>query len=86
MSYPIYKAYNFRTKDPEVDILRTLIEDHFGHRINHKSIRQITEGGGPSQSAMSSWFFGKTLRPQNATLEAAGRAIGYRRVWKKEGK
>jgi hypothetical protein len=30
---------------------------------------------------MAAWFFGATKRPQNATLEAAGRALGMKRVW-----
>jgi hypothetical protein len=32
---------------------------------------------------MHNWFFGTTRRPQSATLEAAGRALGYKRVWVK---
>ena len=43
----------------------------------------IKESGGPAAGTMANWFFGKTYRPQNATLEAAGRALGYRRVWQK---
>jgi len=27
--------------------------------------------------------FGETRKPQNATIEAAGRAMGYQRVWQK---
>jgi hypothetical protein len=29
------------------------------------------------------WFLRTTKRPQNVTLEAAGRAMGYKRVWQK---
>jgi hypothetical protein len=81
---PIYKSYTFRDKDPIIDELRTLVEDHYGVRVNGKSLRQITEAGGPTASCMGSWFFGTTKRPQNATIEAAGRAMGYRRVWQRE--
>jgi hypothetical protein len=77
----IYKAYNFRSKDPAIDTFRTVVEDHFGRRVNYKDLRKIEESGGPCVGAMAGWFFGKTLRPQNPTLEAAGRAIGMKRVW-----
>jgi hypothetical protein len=78
-----YGAYRFRTKDPSIDELRTVVEDHFGRRVNGKDLSAIKEAGGPSHGAMASWFFGKTQRPQSATLEAAGRAIGYKRKWVK---
>lgn len=78
---PIYKSYTFRDKDPAIDELRTVVEDHFGERVNNKNLRKITEGGGPTAGCMGAWFFGTTKRPQNATLEAAGRAMGFQRVW-----
>jgi hypothetical protein len=80
---PIYKSYVFRTKDPAIDELRTLVEDHFGKRVNNKMLEQISEDGGPSSACMRAWFFGKTKRPQNPTLEAAGRSMGYERVWQR---
>lgn len=79
----LYGAYVFKTKDPAIDILRTVVEDHFGHRVKNSDLQQITEDGGPSVACMRAWFFGKTQRPQNPTLEAAGRALGYERVWKR---
>jgi hypothetical protein len=80
---PIYKSYMFRDKDPAIDELRTVIADAMGERVNKKTLKTITESGGPTKGCMSGWFFGKTKRPQNATLEAAGRALGYRRVWQR---
>jgi hypothetical protein len=80
---PIYKSYVFRDKDPAIDILRTLVEDHFKERLSSKNLNKITHGGGPSLGCMQAWFFGKTKRPTNPTLEAAGRALGYERVWRK---
>jgi hypothetical protein len=77
----LYSAYLFRNRDPAVDEFRTVVEDHFGHRVNVKDLTKIEEGGGPNTGTMKEWFFGKTKRPQSATLEAAGRAIGYRRQW-----
>jgi len=79
----LYEAYLFRNRDPSIDEYRTLVEDHFGHRVRFADLRKIEENGGPTAGTMAQWFFGGTKRPQSATLEAAGRAIGYRRVWQK---
>ena len=78
-----YSAYRFRTKDPSIHEWHTLAEDYFGHRIKTKDLKQIEIDGGPTVAAMKGWIFGKTLRPQSATLEAAGRAMGYKRSWVK---
>jgi hypothetical protein len=83
-SLSIYRSYSFKTKDPAIDELRTIVESHFGHRVTNKDLREINEAGGPAAGTMASWFFRKTRRPQSATLEAAGRAIGYRRKWVKD--
>ena len=81
---PIYKSYVFRDKDPVIDELRTLIQDVEGQKgVNFHVMAKITNLGGPSVGAMQGWFFGTTKRPQSATIEAAGRAIGYHRVWRK---
>lgn len=80
---PIYKSYVFRDKDPVIDELRTLVEQHYGERVSGKQLGEITAEGGPSTSCMRSWFFGTTKRPQNPTVEAAGRALGYKRVWRR---
>lgn len=83
MSAGTYGAYRFRSKDPAIDEFRTVVEDHFGHRVTKKDLKLIEESGGPKRGTMAGWFFGDTLRPQNPTLEAAGRSIGYRREWVK---
>lgn len=82
----VYKAYNFTTKDPGIDELRTVVEDHFGERVSGSVMTEIKAAGGPSVAAMRGWWFAKTRRPQNATLEAAGRAMGYHRPWVKRKK
>jgi hypothetical protein len=79
----MYGAYLFRTKDPVIDELRTLIEDSHGERVNRKHLKAIEKDGGPSRGAMAGWFFGKTRRPQSPAIEAAGRALGYKRAWQK---
>ena len=83
----IYKAYAFRAKDPVIGELRRMIETKTGNRPNAKGVLdKIEKAGGPSRSAMNNWFFGKTMRPNNCTVEAAGRALGFERVWKKQTK
>ena len=81
---PIYKSYMFRDKDPAIDEFRTVVQGHFKRRITHKELREIADAGGPTVGCMDQWFFGKTMRPTNATLEAAGRALGFQRVWQKK--
>ena len=84
MALKLYKSYNFRTKDPAIDAIRTVMQDHFGKRkLSAEDYKEVEEQGGPTAGCIKSWFEGKTKRPQNATLEAAGRALGYRRVWRK---
>jgi hypothetical protein len=80
---PIYGAYLFRDKDPVIDELRTLAEDFLREKVSGKNLYQIEKGGGPKVSTMKEWFFGKTKRPTNATVEAAGRSIGFERTWRK---
>lgn len=80
----IYQAYVFVNKDPAIDAIRTIMQDHFGKRnLARADYKEVEEQGGPSAGTVKQWFEGKTRRPQNATLEAAGRAIGYQRVWAK---
>ena len=77
----LYRSYMFRSKDPVIDQLRTALQDKLGRPFRRKDLMQIEDDGGPTTACMSSWFFGKTKRPQNATVEAAGRAAGLMRVW-----
>lgn len=80
----LYKAYNFRTKDPVIDELRTIVQDHFKTRkLTGKLFKRMEEAGGPAAGTIYNWFSGDTLRPQSAALEAAGRSIGFERVWRK---
>jgi hypothetical protein len=80
---PIYKSYVFRDKDPVIDELRTLAEDFFKQKVNGRNLGEIEKGGGPKVGTMKQWFFGKTKRPTNATIEAAGRSIGFERTWRR---
>jgi hypothetical protein len=75
-----YKSYMFKNKDPDIDLLRGLVMDRHG-KLTRKVLKHIEIGGGPKVGTTANWFFGDTQRPQSASLEAAGRAIGYRRQW-----
>jgi hypothetical protein len=83
----LYKAYMFRDKDPAIDEIRTVMQDHFGRRnLTADDYQEVEDQGGPTKGCVKSWFEGKTKRPQNVTLEAAGRALGYERKWVKQRK
>jgi hypothetical protein len=79
-----YKSYLFRGKEPVIDETRTLIQDVYGERVNGRILSDIEKNGGPTKGCMRGWFFGDIQRPQNVTLEACGRAMGYRRKWVKK--
>lgn len=79
-----YKSYLFRGKEPVIDETRTLIQDVYGERVNGRILADIESKGGPTKGCMRGWFFGATQRPQNITVEATGRALGYRRKWVKK--
>ena len=82
-----YKAYLFRSKDPVIDELRTIVQDVTGDKnLKTGTLSQIEDDGGPTVSCMQGWFRGKTKRPQNCTVEAVGRALGMKRTWVKNGK
>jgi hypothetical protein len=80
---PVYKSYVFKDKDPVIDELRTLAEDYFGEKVSAKNLKGIATAGGPTVQTMKQWFFGKTRRPSSASVEAAGRSIGFERTWRR---
>jgi transcriptional regulator with XRE-family HTH domain len=75
----LYKTYNFRNKDPVIDELRTLKKDV------KMSDADIANKSGVSIGTLKGWFDGPVRRPQSATVEAVGRALGYKRGWVKMG-
>lgn len=76
----VYKSYLFKTKDPVIDQLRTLVQKQHGS-LKHAALKKVELAGGPTVSCMAAWFFGATLRPNNCSTEAAGRAMGFKREW-----
>jgi hypothetical protein len=81
--HALYKAYIFKDRDPVIDELHAMAEKHFGHTIGGRDIAQINRDGGPSTGCIRAWFSNKTKRPRNDTIEAAGRAMGYERTWRR---
>ena len=75
MALQIYGTYRFRDKDPVIDQLRTIKGDV---KI---STGELSAKSNVSTSTINNWFKGNTRRPQSATVEAVGRAMGYERKW-----
>jgi hypothetical protein len=73
----VYDTYRFIDKDPVIDECRTAWKDS-GHRLSY-----IGHVSRLSSATMSSWFNGKTKRPQNASVSAFMGALGYERRWVK---
>jgi hypothetical protein len=74
----LYRAYFFRGVDPAIQQIRQIINDKQQGKPN---LAAIEKAGGPTTTTLYNWMRGKTRRPQNATVEAAGRALGMKRVW-----
>lgn len=71
--YRTYKTYVFKDKDPVIEEVRKVVEK------SKKSYSEISALSGVSDTTLHNWFYGATLRPQNATIEAVLRALGHRR-------
>jgi hypothetical protein len=65
-----YLTYRFIDKDPVIDVLRTAQQD-----ANIKP-GKIATASGVSPSTIHGWFYGKTRKPQFATVVAVARSIG----------
>lgn len=66
----VYKSYNFRDKDPVIDVVRTVVEDA------GKSYAKVERDSGVTTQTLRNWFYGRTKRPQFATVAAVVRACG----------
>lgn len=73
----LYRSYNFVEKDPVIDELRTIDQKE------GLSYSQIAWLSGLTATTIRNWFEGDTRRPQNASIEAFARALGYRRKFEK---
>jgi len=67
----LYRSYNFVDKDPAIDKVRTIVAKE---GLKHHEIQYLS---GVSAHTLHEWFFGKTMRPQHATLAAVAASLGY---------
>lgn len=72
-----YKTYKFRGRqDPDIHKIKDMFLN-----ANDMTKTELSRKSGVSMSTHGNWFRGKTRQPQNATIEATGRALGFRRQW-----
>jgi DNA-binding phage protein len=64
-----YKSYNFIDKDPVIHEVWDVVKG--------TSFAYIEEESGVSTTCLYSWFYGKTRKPQNATVRAVLRSVGF---------
>ena len=67
-----YKSYNFIGKDPIIDEIRTVVQQHGA------SYKDIHEQSGVATATLSAWFTGPTKKPQSATINAVLRSMGWK--------
>jgi transcriptional regulator with XRE-family HTH domain len=67
-----YKSYSFIDKDPLIDEMRTIVQQHGA------SYKDIHEQSGVSASTLTAWFAGATRKPQAATVNAVARSMGWK--------
>jgi|SRR6516164_9281521 transcriptional regulator with XRE-family HTH domain len=73
-----YRSYTFVDKDPIIDNELRRIKDKEG-----LTYAQIAWLSGVSATTLYNWFEGPTRRPQNASIEAFARSLGYVRKFEK---
>lgn len=71
----IYKSYSFRTKDPVIDQLRTVLKDQ--GLLSGKGYEELQRRGACKAGTYRNWFNGETRRPQFASLQATAHAAGF---------
>ena len=71
----MYKTYRFKGQDPAINQVKTMFLEA------DMKMAHLSRDSRVSTSTMRNWFNGTTMRPQNATIEAAGRALGFQREW-----
>ena len=66
-------GYRFKDQDPVMVLMNRVITD------STLSIDQISQRCGVAKSTIRKWQHGDVRRPQNVTVEAVLRALGYHR-------
>jgi hypothetical protein len=69
-----YKSYNFVTKDPIIDQIRTVIQD------SGVTFKWIEDNSGVTSQTLSKWIYGETKKPQAATINAVLRVLGKKLI------
>jgi hypothetical protein len=75
-----YRSYSFKTKDPVIDRVRTILQDE---GLSNNDAHIIS---GVSTTTLHNWFEGETRRPQYATVAAIISSVGYEAKFVKEKK
>jgi hypothetical protein len=70
-----YRCYNFKTKNPVIDKMRTVLQDEGLFAKNKR--KTLHELSGVALSTFDGWFEGETKDPKHATIMATMSAIGY---------
>ena len=65
------QGYRFIDKDPMIDLVCHLIEK------DGRKYSELAEKSGVAATTMRNWDKGKTRRPQNITIRAVLRTVGY---------
>lgn len=74
----VYKSYMFRSKDPVIDKMRTVVQEAArAEGVSEAKMWQlIHERGGPTAGTHRNWYRGSTKRPQFAAAQASLHTIG----------
>lgn len=75
-----YLAYNWRDRDPEMDLIHAAIAES-GWTL--EKIEQETEKHGHrvSRYTLMAWVYGDTKRPQNMTMSVVMSVLGWNKHW-----
>jgi hypothetical protein len=71
----VYDTYRFIDKDPVIDEMRTAWRD------SGMKVSTVARIANMASATPTSWFGGKTKRPQNASICAFMGALGFERRW-----
>jgi hypothetical protein len=67
-----YKSYNFIDKDPIIEEVRAVYQN------SGANLKWIEANSGVTVNTIYGWFYGKTKKPQAATINAVLRSMGYK--------
>lgn len=71
----IYRTYNYISKNPVVDKIRTILQDE--GMYSKKQRKVLHEISGVGVGTFEGWFEGDTRNPRHETIMATMSALGY---------